>query len=260
MPAKQSAAGESPDGIFYARYDWLKDRLLPSAAVILLFSLILFLGFKSTHYPGDILKKFHAKSEFQKQLDALVADIQSSGEDPSFVRPTTTLFESALKTEDKDKQYKYFFQMSTNVATAYGSDHNPKLREFLESLNTFVSSNFPEKYKKTDFYTPCSDEKCGVLNYPPEIVKLKDEIQQSDLGMNKKSMLDALYNAAITDAKDKELQFAYYSFVLQLLQKEASKPNNVANNIAHNMENFLKMNFEENYRLYMQSVPTIKNL
>lgn len=232
----RSNAQKVPSGDSVPKFPRHKLFFWLSAVVLLIFLLL-----ASVFLAQTLLKP----AAFEQEVKTLSKQIKNSDEDPEIVGIIQRNLSDALAVKDPTDQYRKLYLVSVTGATRYGTSHNPKLREFLEELNEFVQSNYRDLYKKEDFYVVCSDEVCSTLNYPSEILELKNQIEQSDLGLNKQAMLDGLYDAAIAKPDEIERQAASYQFVLQILQNEASTGNETAKQLAQELENFLNENFSD---------------
>lgn len=228
-----------------------KLTILGSIVVILLIIGIFFLGSKDS---------FKKPSKIEQGIKVLSAQLKSPGVEPSVIANVQKNLDEALLRTDDIGQYKYLFYASAAGATAYSSSHNPKLREFLEALDNFVSQNYPEFYRKSDFYVLCSDEECGKISIPAEIAKIKEEIEKNDLGLNKQTMLNALYDASLvvenpTTEAEKNRQRDNYLFVLQLLEEEAKRGNQLAASLTKDLENYLKANLNIDFKELKSRIP-----
>ncbi len=227
-------------------FDWFRNYLLPSVSVIFLIIIIFLLGFVGYRYIQHNYET-NQPSEFTRQLNELSQKLSASGEQQQFIDTNKRILAELSNIKSGDLQYKSLFNLQFSVSGEYTHSHNPKLREFLADLDKFAKQNYPNLYRASDFSVTCIDEKCGSLNYPQEIVGIKEKIEKSELGLNKQAMLDALYAAAIAKESDKNSKFFYYNLVLQILRNEASKGNAAAKSIVTEMENFINNNFKDQY-------------
>lgn len=77
-----------------------------------------------------------------------------------------TKFESNLKIlENPQKNYKDRYKaLELNLdsfKTAYGYTNNPKLRNYIISLDPLAKKAFPKEYKESTFEVACADTECG---------------------------------------------------------------------------------------------------
>jgi hypothetical protein len=224
---------------FPTKFHFNLSRILLILLVLLaiFFLVVIFIG----------AKRLKSKSPFEEKILVLSQQLTSSGEATSFTTPFINSLKKIPTEKDSKLQYKSLFNIAAGVAAQYSSSHNPNLRKFLESLGSFAQTNYQDNYKKSDFFILCSDTECGTSSLPPEIVKIKEQIEKNDLGKNKKAMINVLNDVAFaTDNGKTEAERNRknhdYSILFTLLKGEAQNGNKVASELVSSLEKYLDSN------------------
>ena len=181
---------------------------------VLLIVVTFFVGF-----PTDGI----TKTKVQKELDAISKQLAQTGEDEKFVQNYQAYIQKISEEKDKGAQYQLVFNLAQGFLAQYSEDHNPKLRILEEKFSNFAKDNFPDKYQANEFSVLCLDSECGKLEYTPEIIKIKKQVEAADLGLNKPSILNALENASFvtSDAEmSKSVEYSSLGAALMLLNLE----------------------------------------
>lgn len=266
MPAQKPYVGQSPSddfsspnlpekkvGFYPSNFEWFSKILVPSTTLIISVIVVFFLVLETQQLSQKFIQNSNKSAQFTNFAEFLVQKIYQATDNEQIRGLVKDSFVKIASSNDKNEEYKQFIRVEAGVGLEYAKTHNPKYREFLESLNTFAGQNYPEMYKSEDFYVACNDEECGDLNYPAEIDLVRKMIEESELGLNKQPMLDALYSAAIAEENDVDRKFVSYVFVLALLQNESLKGNSVARELGNDLNNFVSEKFPDKYAQFRSS-------
>lgn len=229
-------------------------RFVVFLASISIIAIIVFFVGLNPSIRSRITNPFEKISPFDQQINSFVEELTSSGEATLFVQPQVATLKKTPEEKDRSQQYKLFSYVSAGLGAQYSLDHNPKLRKFLEGLDSYIQENYKDLYKKEDFSVACTDTECGTQNNPPDIQKIRDEIEKSELGLNKDAMVKTLDNAAFSTDSEKDRRFAHYVIVIGLLDSEAKNGNKIAKDIAKELGDYLKSNFADLYSQYLNDV------
>ncbi|MEK7558743.1 MAG: hypothetical protein AAB521_00385 [Patescibacteria group bacterium] len=227
--------------------DSLQGYILPfsfTPKAKLLLGLALFL-IVLTIIPLSVLLTKNNKQPASTSVKNLPSQLKDSGANAEFISTYQGNLKDAILLDGVDKEdYKKIYNIVQGISLEYSKTHNPKLRELISEIGEYAKVNIPSQYKQNDFVVLCSDEKCGKLEYDPQLNELKDGIEKSNLGTNKKTILDALYDASIVSSQNTEaeknrkndnLLFAY-----DILKTEEEKGSSTAGEFKNRLLEYLE--------------------
>jgi hypothetical protein len=151
-------------------------------AILILGSLaaiILFKSFSNKNYQGY--------DAFQQQVNAIATD-PNLNKSSYFSKFMSQLDILENKNADEENKYASLAQANSELQLLYSFTGNPKVRNLLDALNTFAKNNFPTQYQQNQFSYYCQDLGCTDDPPPPELLKIVDEIRNSDFPTSVKSV------------------------------------------------------------------------
>lgn len=198
---------------------------------------------------------FDARQDFQgfpptvieREARVLSSQLEQAEVSADILRIYTRALSTLPVKGEEEVQYKALFNLAQGLILEYQKSHNPKLKDLIKDVDVFVKANYGDLYKSSDFTTPCSDEKCGKLVYPEEIMVLKKEIDAADLKINSQAIDGALYVAFLEtgESYDKYRKVQGISHVIGLLETEIKAGNRVAKRIQTSLIAWAKKNLPD---------------
>jgi len=209
-------------------------RLLLIISAILLLVVVFVIGFPQVP----------KKSQLQKQIDVLVQELKASSGNTQFASITSSSLNRVPLFATKLEQYKQLYNLTQGISAEYAETHNPKIRVLIGHINEFARNEYPAYYQKSGFFVLCLDEECGKLKYDPEILAIKKSVEASNMGVNKETILSALYNASIiaegTSGAEINRKRDSLIFALLGLHDEAEKGNVTAKQSEQKLTDYFK--------------------
>lgn len=204
----------------------LDIRFLLLVFSILLIIVLFLIGFLTGENAG--------KPKTQTDLEVLSNELAQTGEGATFIDNYQAYIKKIQNEQDSTAKYKLTFNLAQGFLAQYSADHNPKLRLLEEKLSAYAKVNFGDRYEAGAFSVLCLDTECGKLEYTPEIIEIKKQVESADLGLNKPSILNALENASYvtSDTKlSKDIEYSSLGAALMLLNIESQSGKTAANDI-----------------------------
>ncbi len=158
-------------------------------------------------------------------------------------------YSKVLTDDDPTKQFESLNTSFEILSKMYLLNPDKKNREALESLKSYLKSNYQENYGEEKFNILCLDDGCDLTAAPAEIADLGTRIEKLDSldGLVKKKTLQSLKNA--TAYSEESEQWPQYDAAFQLLKSEYKKDNTnkVLKGVLEKLAKFIQDNFSEDY-------------
>lgn len=165
--------------------------------------------------------------------------------------------DSALKEQDKNKQYELFERLFLDVLSFYSISRDPATKNQAELLASYIKNTFPDqtKVKGQTYMIDCLDNVCGSANYPEAITQIRQELDSLEIDPKiRKTIYLNLENAATVGDREKEWGY-YYSAFGMVRQFYLSQKGEKTKQIAQDFRKFLQDNYPEQYGLLERNLP-----
>jgi hypothetical protein len=180
--------------------------------------------------------------------DAFLQQVNTVATDPSLnSSPYLSKFTAQLnilsdKNADEGSKYTSLVQAGSQLQFLYTLSSNPKIRNLLDTLNTFAKNNFPTEYQQNQFSYFCQDSGCTDDPPPPTLLKIVDEIRNSDFPTNiKTTNSQHLLSLSYYQKKDAAAKVYRYLGFAYVIRGYAYLTKTGANTqIADNLYNYVK--------------------
>lgn len=203
------------------------------------------LNITTTSVPGSDLKEFPSLESNINNLKIATSSLPFSNR---IVQKINVLSDTKQKPEVR---YLALANIAAFTSYLYSTNNNPAYKAIFPELDKFARENFPEQYKKMDFYQTCQDPTCADSQQPTEIQNIIKEINNSNLDNHAKEILThSLLDAGYINSKDlnsEKNKFDLYFNVLQILNKNYKNEPNIPQ-ISNELENFISQKYPNEYK------------
>ncbi len=168
----------------------------------------------------------------------------------------TASYTQQIASSSKKDSYDNTARGYDSLTSLYSITSNPKLVPIIKAYSLFAKENFPSEYKSSQFVYLCQDPTCAETPQPPEILKIIDEIKQSDFPKQvQKDTAQNLLTTGYLPKANEEQKFNEYLFMVQALRNYGEFSKSGENiKISDELYNFVKKAFPKNFESIKNSV------
>lgn len=186
----------------------------------------------------------------KQKLTALSSD--STITNQAFYRKTInrlSLLEN--KTASDAAKYQSIVIAAADMNNLYASTNNHKLYSFPDDFIKVAKTNFPKLYRSTDFLPiVCIDLECAQNPQPPEILRIVEEIKNSNIPLVvKDSFVRDLLNAGYINNNQLDNKIFTYIVVAHIFQTSgALKQAGLNQVLSAELNDYIRKSYPEQYR------------
>lgn len=154
---------------------------------------------------------------------------------------------SFLENKNSKESERYQALISVNLLFngLYSDTNDSQFREISKDLGTLAKDNFPKSYDSKEFETACQDSSCAQSPQPKEILKIIDDIKNSDMSDDiKQGSVQNLLNPGFLPDNLRLAKVQNYSIELDNLQGNPEfSPSGQTVKIANELYAYLKKTY-----------------
>ena len=153
------------------------------ALIVLISATIIYLNNSDRVSSNNVAVDFGLKgySQLKTEVNNLFSD-QTIAQSPAYTKFFTQLTTVENVNDSASNKYHSLTLAYRNLTEAYNQTNDHALYNLPQELNNFTKVNFPKLYKQNDFAKIyCADTTCADTPQPPEMLKVVDEINASNI-------------------------------------------------------------------------------
>lgn len=157
-----------------------------------------------------------------------------------------------------EKRFELYRKIFADLLAVYISDHNIQTREKLESLQSFISTEFADLYDDQSFIIPCLDSACGQATYPSQIDEIRNDLKNA-------SAIDPTVLQGVEDkfeaaaiSKEPDYQWQNYLGAFQEIKSEVTRTKDeTLRQLGIRLSDFLKSTYASQYSRLQKQDPNV---